>query len=113
MHIDCDARHAMQLTIIGKLKQQFPEWIKVDEQRPNRCAFIRHARRGVTGPDEDPLMLQEPEQLARDADGRQEPTSQELVVNTNDLCEIVLKSGARKGLACGRQQPCRHHRYQG
>ena len=61
-------------------------------------------------PDEDPPMPLV--QVAEDADVRQGAIPQELSVNASDRCQIIIKSGARKGSACGRSQPCNRHRSQ-
>ena len=59
-------------------------------------------------PDQDPPMPQELMQFTEDADVGQEPIG----VNASDRCQVIIKSGARKGLACGRPQPCKRHRIQ-
>ena len=48
------------------------------------CVFIRGAKRVVKGLGEDPPMPQKVGQLARGPHGRQEPASQELVINASE-----------------------------
>ena len=45
MHIDCDVREELQLSIIDKLQQELPGWITMDKKRLNMCVFNRHAKR--------------------------------------------------------------------